>query len=235
MWSGPRNISTAMMRSFENRKDTSVVDEPLYAYYLSETGLKHPMYREVIQSQSTDPERLAWELTEKPSETPIQYQKHMTHHMLKNLDVHWAKQLKHCFLIRHPKDILISYCKQNTLTSESDLGIVRQAELYEEFSQYAESQIPVIQAETISREPAKALNILCKALGITFDDAMLAWPEGIRASDGVWAKHWYNNVAKSTHFAKQTQTKEAELNPLQQRILDECMGAYEAMLEKSVL
>ncbi len=235
MWSGPRNISTAMMRSFENRADTSVVDEPFYAYYLSQTGLQHPMYHEVINSQSTDPYQLAWELTEKPFNTAIQYQKHMTHHMIEKIDLSWVKSLKHCFLIRNPKDILISYCKQNTLTSERDIGIIRQAELYKEFSQHYHTPIPVIQSESVLQNPVRMIGILCEALNIPFDDSMLQWPHGYRESDGVWAKHWYRNVVKSTKFQKQTDSDNVILDQLQQKVLDECMPAYEIMLKNTIV
>jgi hypothetical protein len=195
MWSGPRNLSTAMMRSFENRTDCSVVDEPLYAAYLAATGIDHPGRDEVIASQSTDPATVVRELVSGRVDTPLQYQKHMTHHLLSGVDRESLRPLQHAFLIRDPERVLTSYAKVREEPTLDDLGLPQQVELFETFGG------PVVDAADVLRDPRATLGLLCDALGIDFDEAMLSWPAGPRASDGVWAPHWYAGVEASTGFA----------------------------------
>src|SRR5215207_9489022 len=195
MWSGPRNLSTAMMRSFENRADCTVVDEPLYAAYLAATGIDHPGSAEVIASQSTDPAVVVAELADGPVATPVQYQKHMTHHVLPTVPRGPLGSLTHAFLVRDPERVLTSYAKVREEPTLEDLGLPQQLELFETYGG------PVVDAADVLRDPRGTLTMLCGALGISFDEAMLAWPAGPRDTDGVWAPHWYAGVEASTGFA----------------------------------
>lgn len=205
MWSGPRNISTAMMRSFENRPDTCVVDEPFYAYYLDRSGVQHPDNEAVIASQSTDWRIVADQICEAHVAQPVFYQKHMTHHMLDEVELEWTSKLTHCFLIRDPLYVVNSYSKKRETVNTEDIGIVRQLKLYEQISEITHQDIPILDSKDILANPRKALEILCQQMGIAFCEEMLAWPPGIRESDGVWARHWYHEVEKSTGFTPFTE------------------------------
>ena len=202
MWSGPRNISTAMMRSWENRSDAEVVDEPFYGCYLLETGLEHPCHEEILATQSCSREEVIDELTQNDSGEEIFYQKHMTHHMPRGMDMSWCKDLHHCFLIRDPAQVIASYLNKMPVVSEDAIGIVRQEELYNEITDIIGYQPAVIDSNDVLRDPAGVLEKLCKQLGVSWHaDAMLHWPPGRRDSDGVWASHWYQSVETSTGFA----------------------------------
>lgn len=203
MWSGPRNISTAMMRSWENRPDCTVVDEPFYASYLRETGLPHPGREAVIASQSTDRAEVVRQLTNQPVTTPLFYQKHMTKHMPPGMDMGWCAGMRHCFLIRDPAEVIASYLKKMPSVDEHDIGIARQAELFREISAVTGKPPCVIDAADVLRDPEAALASLCESLGVDYQPgSMLSWPPGPRESDGVWAPHWYSNVEKSTGFKR---------------------------------
>ena len=203
MWSGPRNISTAMMRSWENRPDCAVVDEPFYGCYLHETGLPHPGREAVICSQSTDRTEVIRQLTEQPAATPLFYQKHMTKHMPRGMDMGWCAGMRHCFLIRDPAEVIASYLKKMPAVDEHDIGIARQADLFREISAVTGKPPCVIDAADVLRDPDAALASLCASLGVGYQpDSMLCWPPGRRESDGVWAPHWYSNVEKSTGFKR---------------------------------
>jgi hypothetical protein len=196
MWSGPRTVSTALMRSFGNRPDTVVVDEPLYGYYLARTGIDHPGRDEVIASQPGDWRVALGQLTRSPlpAGRTVYYQKHMTHHLLPEIDRGALAGLTHAFLIRDPRQLLASYAKVRSEPTLADLGLEQQAEIFRAFGG------PVIDSADILREPRQALEALCDALGIGFDPSMLSWPAGPRPTDGVWARYWYHNVWKSTGF-----------------------------------
>jgi hypothetical protein len=202
MWSGPRNISTAMMRSFENRPDTAVVDEPFYAAYLTETGLEHPMRREVLASQPTDWRAVVEMLLGPvPDGRRVFYQKHMTHHMLAGFGRDWIASCRNAFLIRDPVDVLASYIVKRGEVTLADIGFEQQVELFErEFDRLGKAP-PVIDAADVLADPRGTLSALCDALGIPFTERMLAWPAGPRTSDGVWAPAWYDAVERSTGFA----------------------------------
>lgn len=203
MWSGPRNISTALMRSFENRTDCAVADEPFYAAYLAISGIDHPMREEVLQSQPNDwrvvAERLAGP---PPGNRPVWYQKHMTHHMLPEIGRDWMMMCRNVFLIRHPARVLASYARKRTEVSLGDIGFTQQAELYDHACATDGAPPPVIDADDLLADPPGILNALCRALGIAFQPAMLSWPAGERDTDGVWAAHWYDAVRRSTGFEK---------------------------------
>ena len=202
MWSGPRNLSTAMMRAFENRSDCTVSDEPFYAAYLAETGLDHPMREEVLASQPTDWRVVAAELTgPAPGNAPLWYQKHMTHHMLPAFGRAWIDHCRNAFLIREPARVLASYVRSREAVTLADIGVVQQSELFGRVADRLGQAPPVIDAADVLADPARTLGALCTALGIAFDPAMLSWPAGRRASDGVWAPAWYAAVEASTGFA----------------------------------
>lgn len=202
MWSGPRNISTAMMRAFENRSDTAVVDEPFYAAYLHATGLDHPMRAEVIASQPTDWRAVvATLLGPIPKGRAIFYQKHMTHHMLPGFGRDWAKTCRNAFLIRRPEDVLASYANVRDEVSLEAIGLPQQRELFTAAADWLGAAPPVIDTHDVLSNPRGLLGELCRKLDIPFTEQMLAWPAGRRDSDGVWAPAWYASVERSTAFA----------------------------------
>ncbi|HEY1722337.1 MAG TPA: hypothetical protein VGG27_13930 [Magnetospirillaceae bacterium] len=202
MWSGPRNISTAMMRAFENRPDTAVLDEPFYAAYLAKTGLDHPMRAEVLASQPTDPAAVVASLLGPPPDgRSVFYQKHMTHHMLPSFDRDWIARCRNAFLIRAPEDVLASYTEKRADVTLADVGFVQQRELFELECDRLGKAPPVIESRAVLADPRGTLSVLCASLGIAFSERMLSWPAGRRASDGVWAPAWYDAVERSTGFA----------------------------------
>ena len=202
MWSGPRNISTAMMRSFENRSDTVVVDEPFYAAFLAETGADHPMRDEVLASQPTRWRDVANALSgPTPTGAAVWYQKHMTHHMLPDFGLDWANDCRNAFLIRAPEAVLASYTLKRENVTLADIGVERQRELFERACDRLGAAPPVIDSADVLADPRAILEKLCAAIGIEFSDRMLSWPAGKRDSDGVWAPAWYDTVERSTEFA----------------------------------
>ena len=202
MWSGPRNISTAMMRSFENRSDTSVVDEPFYACFLDATGIRHPGRETVLAACETDPTAVAATLVGRvPHGREIWYQKHMTHHMVEGMPLDWMKDVRHAFLIRDPRDVILSYIVRRADMTADDIGFVRQTEIFDHVCELTGETPPVIDARDVLLDPRGMLSALCDRLDIPFDDAMLSWPAGSRVTDGVWARYWYDAVERSTGFA----------------------------------
>jgi sulfotransferase family protein len=201
MWSGPRNISTAMMRAWGNRPDTLVVDEPFYACYLNATGKKHPGADEVIATGETDWRKVVTRLTGPISDGKrIFYQKQMTHHLLPEVDREWLAGVTHCFLIRDPREVISSYVKKREDPELEDLGFVQQAEIFDWVCKRANAIPPVVDAKDVLENSERMLRLLCDAVGIEFSELMLSWPPGLRETDGVWAKYWYGEVAKSTSF-----------------------------------
>ncbi|HUG97875.1 MAG TPA: HAD family hydrolase [Gammaproteobacteria bacterium] len=201
MWSGPRNISTAMMRAWENRPDTAVIDEPFYACYLAATGLDHPARDEVIASQPTDWHAVAEGLTGPvPGGRAIYYQKHMTHHMLPDFGRDWLDAVTNCFLVRAPAEVVASYAETRRAPTLEDLGFMQQAEIFARVADRLGHAPPVLDAGDVLRDPAGMLAALCAAVGVAFDARMLSWPPGPRPTDGVWARHWYASVERSTGF-----------------------------------
>ncbi len=230
MWSGPRNVSTALMRSFENRPDTMVVDEPFYACFLEETGIDHPGRDLILKAQSTDWQQVADELNGPvPAGYTVFYQKHMCHHMVGSLDWSWARSMRHAFLIRNPRAMLASYVKSRAEVTLDDIGLVQQVEIFEREADRLGHAPPVIDGSDILRDPERYLGQLCEALGIGFDKAMLKWPAGPRDTDGVWAPWWYENVQKSTGFMARKSGDTPELAPALERILEQAMPLYEQM------
>lgn len=235
MWSGPRNLSTAMMRAFENRADCVVSDEPFYAAYLAATGLVHPMQEEVLASQPSDWRDVAAALTGAPprdadkADPAVWYQKHMTHHMLPGFGLEWVEGFRHAFLVRAPARVLASYAAKREEVALSDIGLVRQVELFDRFSDATGAAPPVVDSDDLLRDPEGVLRSLCGALGIAFDPAMLRWPSGRRASDGVWAPAWYASVEASTGFAAPADTGLPTLPEHLQPIADAAQPYYERL------
>ena len=223
MWSGPRNLSTALLRSFGARADTVVVDEPLYAYYLAATGLNHPGRDEVLASQPTRWPDVAAQLTGPlPEGRSVSYQKHMTHHLLPDVGRDWIGRLSNAYLIRDPAHVATSYAKVRSTPVLADLGYAQQAEIFDRFGG------PVLDAADLLRDPAGVLERLCSALGIGFDPAMLAWPPGRRDTDGVWARYWYAAVEASTGFAPYD-PRPADVPPHLRSLVEEARPYYEAL------
>lgn len=225
MWSGPRTVSTALMRSFGNRADTVVVDEPLYGYYLAQTGIDHPGRDEIIASMPGGWRAVLTALTTAPlpAGVSVSYQKHMTHHLLPDIDRAWLAGLTHAFLIRDPRRLLASYARVRSAPVLADLGLEQQAEIFAAFGG------PVIDSADILRQPAAALTALCDALGIGFDPAMLSWPAGSRPTDGVWAKYWYDSVWRSTGFGPYREQERIELPPEIEPLAAQCEPYYQEL------
>lgn len=229
MWSGPRNISTAMMRAFENRPDCAVVDEPFYAAYLAGTGLDHPMREDVLAAQPLDWRVVAEDLvTAEPA--AVFYQKHMTHHMLPGFGVDWTARCVNAFLIRDPAAVLASYVEKRSEVSLDDIGVVRQRELFEREADRIGRAPPVVEGADVLDDPREMLTRLCVALGVPFREEMLRWPPGRRASDGVWAPAWYEAVERSTGFsAPERAAARPTLADALRRIADQARPHYEAL------
>jgi hypothetical protein len=230
MWSGPRNISTAMMRSWGNRSDTIVVDEPFYAFYLKQTGKPHPGAAEIMAMGETNWQKVVDQLLAPPSRSGISilYQKQMTHHLLPQIDRAWLTLVTNCFLIRDPADVICSYLKQNGEPSLEDLGFVQQAEIFEVVRQIEGKTPPVLDAKDVLRDPEKILRLLCQTIGRPFDQAMLSWPPGLRETDGSWAAHWYGAVARSTGFEPYRERNEVVPDRLQD-VHARCQEYYERL------
>ncbi len=196
MWSGPRNLSTAMMYAFENRSDFAVWDEPFYAPYLAMTGKDHPMAAEIQAAHETDPHKVAARcLGSIPAQKPHFYMKHMPHHMIDGVPLDWADECVNIHLIRHPARVIASYGAKRDSVTQYDIGFQAQADLFAKIGGL------VIDSADIRANPEGMLRKLCAAIDLQFDDAMLNWNAGPRESDGIWASHWYNAVHKSTGFA----------------------------------
>lgn len=229
MWSGPRNISTAMLRAWENRPDTWVVDEPLYAHYLTHVTVSHPGVDEVIAHHQTDWQRVVEQLIGPiPGGRAIFYQKHMAHHWLPHLRGEWVLNLSNAFLIRHPAEMLTSLAAKMGLPALRDTGLPQQLEIFEMVRTVTGRTPPVLDTEDVLRDPGGVLSRFCTAVGVPFDERMLSWPPGRRPTDGIWAKYWYDAVEKSTGFEPYTprsRSVTADLAPL----LAECLPLYEAL------
>ena len=232
MWSGPRNISTAMMRAWGNRPDTFVCDEPFYAYYLKATGRNHPGAVEVIARGETDPDKVIAQLTGPiPERKTIFYQKQMTHHLLPEIDRRWLRSVTNCFLIRDPTEVILSYIKKNNDPTLADIGFAQQAEIFDWVRAETGAIPPVIDARDVLEDPERTLRLLCKGVGVEFTDAMLSWPPGFRETDGIWAKHWYGEVATSTGFRKPAGQASKRFPERLRGVYEEARGIYERFCE----
>ena len=233
MWSGPRNLSTAMMYSFGARADFAVVDEPFYAAYLTMTGLDHPMRNQIIASQSSDPGRVIDGLLGSiPAQKPHYYQKHMSHHMIPGVPRDWVAQVTNVFLIRHPARVAASFSAKYDNPSLEDIGFVQQAELFDQLTDQGTDPV-VIDSADIRGDPEGVLKRLCAAIGLPWDPAMLNWPAGGHKDDGVWAAHWYGAVHRSTGFAA-AEGPLPELSSDQQALADAALPFYEKLRAQKI-
>lgn len=229
MWSGPRNISTALMRSWGSRPDTAVCDEPFYARYLLATGADHPGRDAILAAHETDERRIIASLTgDPPGGKRIYYQKHMAHHLLPDDDMSWTAGLVNCFLIREPAEMITSYIKVIPNPTPEDLGLPRLVEMFDAESARLGRPAPVVDARDILESPRGALSELCSRIGVSFDEAMLRWAPGPRDTDGAWAPHWYAGVYASTGFAPYTPKDESPPERLSST-LAKCRELYERL------
>ena len=224
-WSGPRNISTALMRSWSSRKDTFVTDEPFYAYYLKETKLKHPQFREIINNYSTNYDEVVNYLINKiPNDKRIWYQKHMAHHILDLKNINWVNNCENCILLRHPKEVISSYSKKNKLNSVEELGYPQQYEIIKYLKKINRSYI-IIDSSELLRNPEKVLSDWCMKINIKFDKSMLKWEKGNHENDGIWWESWYDNVIKTSGFQKYKK-KDINIENKYDSIYNESMKYY---------
>ena len=230
MWCAPRTISTALMRAWENRPDTVVIDEPFYAHYLQATGIEHPGRDEIIASYETDWRIVARSLTEDPlpEGAAVCYQKQMAHHMLEHIELDWVGKLANCFLIRAPAEVISSYIKVRPQPTLLELGFPQLWRLFEAVRRDAGCVPPVIDSRDVLQDPRRTLSRLCEAVSVPFSERMLSWPPGRRDSDGVWAPYWYAAVERSTGFAPHRPKKEP-VPPDLQSLLAQAQEIYEAL------
>ncbi len=231
MWSGPRNISTAMMRAWENRPDCEVVDEPLYAAWLAHSGADHPGREDVIAAGETDWRQVVTKLTgSNPGGQPLWYQKHMCHHLIEGMDWNWIAGLTNIFLVRRPEAVVASYVRARGTEqiSADDIGLPLQVELFDWLSR-RQAPPPVIDSDQFLTDPEGHLRALCSHLGIDFHPGMLRWPAGARPSDGVWAPHWYASVQASTGF-EPPRSKPVALSAQTAAVADACQPLYQKLM-----
>lgn len=228
MWSGPRNLSTAMMYAFGNRNDFAVWDEPFYAPYLKATGADHPMKDQIIAAHETDPDTIANRCIDTiPAQKPHFYMKHMPHHMIDGFPLGWAKDCVNIHLIRHPARVIASYgAKRDQMTLE-DIGFAQQSALYDQIGGF------VIDSADIRKDPKGMLLKLCDAIDLPFHPAMLRWDSGPRVDDGIWAKHWYGAVHQSTGFAA-AEGPLPKLDGTQEKMRNLAMPYYEILARHKI-
>ncbi|HPQ94330.1 MAG: hypothetical protein KDI44_16245 [Thiothrix sp.] len=224
MWSGPRNLSTAMMRAWENRPDSRVWDEPFYAAYLARTGLEHPMRKAIITHHEADPAQVIRACTT-PYTGGVFYQKHMTHHLLPDYPLDWLAQLSHCFLLRDPHEVLLSYAQKREQVTLEDIGLPQQLRLYRWVKAHVDAEPLVVDAKDFLQQPEAWLRLMCQRLQIPFYPAMLNWPAGPRNSDGIWASHWYDSVWQSTGFGSWRERR-GELDATTQAVYQQAEPLY---------
>lgn len=229
MWSGPRNLSTAMMRSFASRADTFVSDEPFYGAYLQHTGDSQPMADEVIASMDCDWQSVAETLRgDAPDGAPIWYQKHMSHHMEGPVSIADMPEMRHAFLIRDPVRVAASYAAKRSAIRPEHLGTARQRRYFEAVRERLGYAPPVIDSADVLADPASTLSRLCAALGIDWDPAMLRWNKGPHPQDGVWGSHWYDAVNASIGFGPPP-GRPPVLEPEYASVAEACRADYEAL------
>ena len=229
MWSGPRNISTAMMYSFDNRPDSYCSDEPLYAHYLARTGVTHPGAQNVVASGETDWKKVVdFVCGDIPNRSEIWYQKHMTHHLLPHIGLDWVSKLTNCLLIRDPREVLLSMSKKTDQIDVMATGLPQQNRLFDHLLETTGEIPTIVDSGDILKNPERMLSKLCDVLEIPFDKSMLSWQAGPRECDGIWAKYWYDSVWESTGFA-QYRSRIGELSPEYQVYHDECQVFYDRL------
>ncbi len=218
-----------MMRAWGNRDDTIVIDEPFYAYYLKATGIDHPGANEVIATGETDWRKVVAQLTgEITNGTRIFFQKHMTHHLLPEIDREWLEKVTSCFLIRDPREVINSYIKKREDPALEDLGFVQQAEIFDFVRKRTTAIPPVVDARDVLQNPEGTLRLLCEVVGVEFSKSMLSWPSGLRDTDGLWAKYWYGEVVRSTSF-QPYHPSPSEVPARLQEIYRQCCEYYQQL------
>jgi len=229
LWSGPRNISTAMMRSFGSRADTTCWDEPFFAAYLDQTGLDHPGRVETLAACETDPDRVVDRILA-PVPTAFHFQKHMAHHMIAGMPMDWVSEARHVLLVRHPARVIASYAKGRPTFTEDDLGFRPLLTLQSELKVRTGQRPMVLDSDEILAAPETALRRICvEGFGIPFDRAMMGWDAGSRPEDGPWAPYWYRNVIASTGFTKPLGHL-PELDPQYAEIYSRSLKDYKALI-----
>jgi hypothetical protein len=236
MWSGPRNISTAMMRAWGNRTDTLVYDEPLYAHYLLVTGhTDHPGYDETIRRHETDWRKVVARLTAPlPAGKTVFYQKHMAHHVLEDLPLDWIDRLTNCFLIRDPREMLLSLTEFLPNPTTQETGLPQQVELFERAHRNTGVRPPVVDAKDVLIDPEGILRALCQRIDVPFSERMLHWPPGPRETDGAWAPYWYAKVYETTSFGPY-RGKSGEVPDQLLPVLRECQPLYEQLYHHRIV
>jgi len=233
-WSGPRNISTALMRSWSSRQDTFVSDEPFYAYYLKKSRKKHPMYREIIRSYPNSfIDVLNSISTTIPQSKSIWYQKHMAHHLFDMEKLNWIENFHNCILLRDPKSVISSYTVKNKLDHILELGFLQQYKIVT-YLQNKDIDFVVIDSKKLIENPEKILRKWCFNIGIEFDYNMLSWDNKIYSTDGIWAKHWYDSVVKTNRFIKSNDKNKKVINEMHKNIYFECQKYYRRMISLSL-
>jgi hypothetical protein len=231
MWSGPRNISTAMLRSWGNRADTWVIDEPFYAHYLTQTEHDHPGADDIIATYETDWRKVVEQLTGAvPHNKAIYYQKHMTHHMLPQMDLAWLRKVTNCFLLREPRLVVKSFAKVIPNPQIDQTGFPQQLEIFNAVREYTGKIPPVIDTKDVLLNPRATLSKLCAALDVPFDEAMLSWAAGKRETGGIWAQYWYAAVEKSTGFMPY-EPDESPAPEYLQPLITECQAMYDELAQ----
>lgn len=231
MWSGPRNISTALMRSWDNRPDTFVCDEPLYAHYLKQTGAQHPGALRIVDHYEEDWSKVVDCLTRMvPEGKRVFYQKHMAHHLLPHIERDWLDRLTNCFLIREPREMLSSLAKILPEPTLNDTGLAQQVEIFELVRAKTGEVPPVLDSRDVLENPRRQLELLCDAVEVEFTDRMLSWPPGSRKTDGIWASDWYGAVEKTTTFLPYRPKPEPFPDSLD-ALYAECREYYEMLYE----
>lgn len=230
-WSGPRNISTALMRAWDSRADTTVVDEPLYAYWLRATGAPHPGRDDIVRAYPTRwQDVVEWLTGPVPGGRPIWFQKHMTKHVTDEVPLDWLDGFRHLFLIRDPAEVLVSFARVQPEVDLAETGLPEQVRLFEHVLDTTGHVPPVVDARDVLTAPRATLETVCAALDVPFDPAMLSWEAGRRPTDGIWARYWYDAVERSTGFAPYrpaTETVPAHLEDL----LARCRPLYEQLAQ----
>lgn len=233
MWSGPRNLSTAMMRSFGARADCAVIDEPFYAAYLA-AGTDHPMKADVLATQERDPAKVEQTLLGPvPGDKAIWYQKHMSHHMLPGVPRGWFASCRHAVLIRAPEYVAASFDAGRPNPTLEDLGVPQMDGIVADIERATGRVPPVIEAEDVRANPEGMLRALCAALDLPFDPAMLSWAPGVRETDGAWAPHWYGAVLESTGFSPPPKGQ-ARLLPHLEELVARARGSFERLQSRKL-
>ncbi len=233
LWSGPRNISTALMYSFAQRDDTAVFDEPLYAHYLTQTNAHeyHPGAEDVIAAQENDGTKVVNELLLGEHDKPVLFFKQMTHHLV-NLDWRFMDETVNVILTRNPVEMLPSYAKQVQQPALHDVGYALHHDLLAYLRARGQNP-PILDSTETLKNPRGVLTKLCAHIGIPFDEAMMSWPAGARPEDGVWAPYWYASVHQSTGFMPYTPKTTPFPEPLRP-LLAECQPYYKELAAQAI-